>query len=150
MSRLSQDATSMSLSTVERQRSWRRLDVTWRMCWLAKEQCVSLSLPWRKICHTVAVWAKVLCSFLFLSLDFYFRNGHLGCGHDMNRLTQRRPVVATLDLENLEKRRSPSAGVEAIYFAMPTEDSVRRIIRDFKVGRPATYSAAHLFFLAGT
>ncbi|KAG0339587.1 vacuolar sorting protein VPS33/slp1 [Podila humilis] len=54
----------------------------------------------------------------------------------------------TMYLENLEKRRSPSAGVEAIYFAMPTEDSVRRIIRDFKVGRPATYSAAHLFFLA--
>ncbi|KAF9940051.1 vacuolar sorting protein VPS33/slp1 [Mortierella alpina] len=54
----------------------------------------------------------------------------------------------TMYLENLEKRRSPSPNVEAIYFAMPTEDSVRRIIRDFKVGRPATYSAAHLFFLA--
>ncbi|KAG0319127.1 vacuolar sorting protein VPS33/slp1 [Dissophora globulifera] len=54
----------------------------------------------------------------------------------------------TMYLENLEKRRSPAANVEAIYFAMPTEDSVRRIIRDFKTGRPATYSAAHLFFLA--
>ncbi|KAI1313460.1 vacuolar sorting protein VPS33/slp1 [Mortierella claussenii] len=54
----------------------------------------------------------------------------------------------TMYLENLEKRRSPSANVEAIYFAMPTENSVRRIIRDFKTGRPATYSAAHLFFLA--
>ena len=57
--------------------------------------------------------------------------------------------LAPIDLENLEKRRSPSPNVEAIYFAMPTEDSVRRIIRDFKTGRPATYSAAHLFFLAG-
>lgn len=53
------------------------------------------------------------------------------------------------DLENLESRRAPSANVEAIYFAMPTEDSVRRIIRDFKVNQNATYSAAHLFFLAG-
>ncbi|KAF8926203.1 vacuolar sorting protein VPS33/slp1 [Dissophora ornata] len=32
---------------------------------------------------------------------------------------------------------------------MPTEDSVRRIIRDFRTGQPATYSAAHLFFLSG-
>jgi hypothetical protein len=32
---------------------------------------------------------------------------------------------------------------------MPTEDSVRRIIRDFKPGRQSTYAAAHLFFLAG-
>ncbi|KAF9937959.1 vacuolar sorting protein VPS33/slp1 [Modicella reniformis] len=54
----------------------------------------------------------------------------------------------TMYLENLEKRRSPSPNVEAIYFAMPTEDSVRRIIRDFKTGRTATYSAGHLFFLS--
>ncbi|KAF9366295.1 vacuolar sorting protein VPS33/slp1 [Mortierella sp. NVP85] len=54
----------------------------------------------------------------------------------------------TMYLENLETRRSPSANVEAIYFAMPTEDSVRRIIRDFKTGQPATYSAGHLFFLS--
>ncbi|KAF9354792.1 vacuolar sorting protein VPS33/slp1 [Mortierella sp. AD094] len=54
----------------------------------------------------------------------------------------------TMYLENLEKRRSPSSNVEAIYFAMPTEDSVRRIIRDFKTGREATYSAGHLYFLA--
>ncbi|KAG0240421.1 vacuolar sorting protein VPS33/slp1 [Mortierella sp. GBA43] len=54
----------------------------------------------------------------------------------------------TMYLENLEKRRSPSPNVEAIYFAMPTEDSVRRIIRDFKVGRDATYAAGHLFFLS--
>ncbi|KAG0315481.1 vacuolar sorting protein VPS33/slp1 [Linnemannia gamsii] len=54
----------------------------------------------------------------------------------------------TMYLENLESRRAPSANVEAIYFAMPTEDSVRRIIRDFKVNQNATYSAAHLFFLA--
>ncbi|KAF8982806.1 vacuolar sorting protein VPS33/slp1 [Entomortierella lignicola] len=54
----------------------------------------------------------------------------------------------TMYLENLEKRRSPSANVEAIYFALPTEDSVRRIIRDFKIGQPATYSAGHIYFLA--
>ncbi|GJJ69118.1 hypothetical protein EMPS_01464 [Entomortierella parvispora] len=54
----------------------------------------------------------------------------------------------TMYLENLEKRRSPSPNVEAIYFAMPTEDSVRRIIRDFKPNRQSTYAAAHLFFLA--
>ncbi|KAF9101404.1 vacuolar sorting protein VPS33/slp1 [Mortierella sp. GBA35] len=54
----------------------------------------------------------------------------------------------TMYLENLESRRAPAANVEAIYFAMPTEDSVRRIIRDFKVNQNATYSAAHLFFLA--
>ncbi|KAF9111852.1 vacuolar sorting protein VPS33/slp1 [Mortierella sp. AM989] len=51
----------------------------------------------------------------------------------------------TMYLENLEKRRSPSANVEAIYFAMPTEDSVRRIIRDFKTGRQATNAFFNLF-----
>ncbi|KAF9437606.1 vacuolar sorting protein VPS33/slp1 [Entomortierella beljakovae] len=55
----------------------------------------------------------------------------------------------TMYLENLEKRRQPSSNVEALYFALPTEDSVRRIIRDFKNGRPSVYAAAHLFFLAG-
>lgn len=61
MSRLSQDATSMSLSTVEQQRSWPRPDVTWQMCWPAKEQCVSFFFS----AKNKAVWAKVLYSFFF-------------------------------------------------------------------------------------
>ncbi|KAF9585154.1 vacuolar sorting protein VPS33/slp1 [Lunasporangiospora selenospora] len=54
----------------------------------------------------------------------------------------------TMYLESLEKKRSPSPNVEAVYFALPTEDSIRRIIRDFKVGRTPAYAAGHLFFLS--
>ncbi|KAG0267953.1 vacuolar sorting protein VPS33/slp1 [Actinomortierella ambigua] len=55
----------------------------------------------------------------------------------------------TMFLENLETRRPPVPNVEAVYFLAPTDDSIRRLIRDFPAGKPPTYAAGHFFFLAG-
>jgi len=48
-------------------------------------------------------------------------------------------------VESLEKARQPLPELEAVYFVMPTEESVNLIIQDFTKPRPQ-YSGAHLFF----
>ena len=47
-------------------------------------------------------------------------------------------------VENLSKRREPLPALSGIYFITPTDDSVKRLIDDFKT-RPL-YKTAHVFF----
>ncbi|KIY44952.1 Sec1-like snare protein [Fistulina hepatica ATCC 64428] len=51
-------------------------------------------------------------------------------------------------IELITNRRSPQAGLEAMYLLMPTTQNIDRIIRDF-AGNTPVYSGAHLFFIDG-
>jgi hypothetical protein len=49
-------------------------------------------------------------------------------------------------VENLGITRQPLPSADAIYFLTPCEDSVNRLIEDFKDPKEPQYGTVHLFF----
>ena len=51
-------------------------------------------------------------------------------------------------VETLEKARQPMPNMDAIYLISPTEESINKLIGDFKTSNSALYKAAHVYFTA--
>uniref|UniRef100_A0A7S4K4B5 Uncharacterized protein n=1 Tax=Guillardia theta TaxID=55529 RepID=A0A7S4K4B5_GUITH len=48
-------------------------------------------------------------------------------------------------LENLERRRQPMPGMQAIYIIHPNEDSIEKVKNDFKSAQDSMYAGAHIY-----